>query len=85
MTLLSVLATIFGVVNGLANFPQIYKIFKRKSAKDISILTYILLIIGSIVWIFYGIEIKSFPVLIMNSLALFEFILIIIGVFLYGK
>ena len=85
MTLLSTLATIFGVVNGFANFPQIYKIFKTKKAGDLSVLTYIILTVGTIVWILYGIEIKNTPILIMNGLALFEFILIIIGMFLYGK
>ncbi len=85
MTILSTLATIFGIMNGFANLPQIYKIFKTKSAKDISPLTYIILTMGTIVWILYGIEIKNVPVLIMNSLSLFEFILIITGIFLYGK
>ena len=84
MTTLSILATIFGVINGFANFPQIYKIFKRKSAKDIAVSTYVILSLGSIVWILYGLEIMSTPVLVMNGLALFEFILILIGCYLYG-
>jgi uncharacterized protein with PQ loop repeat len=35
--LLESLATITGVVSSFAILPQIYRIFKRKSAKDISI------------------------------------------------
>ena len=85
MTLLSTLATIFGVINGFANFPQIYKIFKTKSAKDLSIATYILLTAGTIVWVLYGIEIMNVPILTMNGLALFEFIIILVGCYLYGK
>jgi len=85
MTLLSVLATIFGVVNGFANLPQIYKIFKTKKAKDLSITTYLILIMSSIVWIFYGIEIMNIPVLTMNGLALFEFVLILMDVIYMGK
>ncbi|MFH1501105.1 MAG: SemiSWEET family transporter [archaeon] len=85
MTLLSILATVFGVINGFANFPQIYKIFKRKSSKDIAVSTYLILSIGSIVWIFYGAEIKSIPVLVMNGLALVEFVFILIGCYLYGR
>jgi MtN3 and saliva related transmembrane protein len=84
MTLLATLATIFGIVNGFANLPQIYKIFKTKSAKDISITTYVILIVGSIVWVLYGIEIMNIPILTMNGLALFEFILILIGCYMYG-
>ncbi len=85
MTILSTLAVVFGVVNGVANFPQIYKIFKRKSAYDISILTYVALTIGSFIWILYGIEIMNFPILIMNGLAFIEFIAILIGCYLYGR
>lgn len=85
MTFLATLATIFGVINGFANFPQIYKIFKTKSAKDLAITTYMILSAGSIVWILYGIEIMNVPILIMNGLALFEFILILIGCYIYGQ
>jgi uncharacterized protein with PQ loop repeat len=46
MTLLSALATIFGIIMGFANFPQIYK---TKSAKDIAISTYLLLSLGSVI------------------------------------
>ena len=85
MSLLATLATIFGVFNGFANFPQIYKIFKTKSAKDLAVSTYAILTVGSIIWILYGIEIKNAPILIMNGLSLLEFIIIIIGCYLYGN
>ncbi len=85
MTLLATLATIFGIVNGFANLPQIYKIYKTKSAKDLSIITYIILTIGSIVWVLYGIEIMNIPILTMNGLALLEFIAILIGCYLYSR
>ncbi len=48
MTILSVLATISGSVMALAALPQIYKIFKRKSAKDISAISYFLFTVGGI-------------------------------------
>ena len=60
MTLLATLATIFGVINGFANFPQIYKIFKTKSANDLSLVTYLILTVGTIVWILYGLQIDEF-------------------------
>lgn len=85
MTILAVLATIFGTVGGLANFPQAYKIFKRKSAEDISILTYSILLIGAFIWILYGIEIRNFPVIITNIFGFINIGLVIIGCFLYGR
>jgi len=85
MTLLSILAAIFGAVSGIANLPQALKIFGRKSAKDISILTYSFLLAGAIIWIFYGIEIKNFPVIIANSLGTINIGLVVIGWILYGR
>jgi MtN3 and saliva related transmembrane protein len=85
ITILAILATIFGALGGIANFPQAYKIFKRKSAKDISILTYSLLLSGAIIWILYGIEIGNFPVIITNTLGAINIGLVVIGWFLYGR
>jgi MtN3 and saliva related transmembrane protein len=85
MTFLASLATIFGAGMGLANFPQVYKIFRRKSAKDISILTYCLLLSGAIIWVLYGIEISNFPIIIANSLGTISVFMIVVGWFLYGR
>jgi len=85
MTILSILATISGSLMALANFPQVYKIFKRKSAKDISAITYSVYIAGALIWLLYGIEIKSVPVLASNIIGIIASILILTGWFLYGR
>lgn len=85
MTTLSVLATLSGLAASGAMIPQIYKIFKRKSAKDISILTYTLLVAISIIWILYGIEIQNYPIIISNGIGTFFLLSVIIGWFLYGR
>lgn len=85
MTILSLLATIFGTIGGLANVPQAYKIFSRKSAKDVSVLTYLLVLSGSIIWIFYGLEINSFPITFANSLGAVCVASVLIGWFIYNK
>ena len=84
MTMLSILATIFGTIMGLANLPQAYKIFKRKSAKDISLLTFSILLIGSIIWVLYGIEIRNFPLIISNTFGAVGVALVVIGWVIYG-
>ena len=59
MNILPILTTIFGTLIGFAYFLQTYKIFKRKSAKDISIITYIFFIVGVVIWLIYGISISK--------------------------
>ena len=85
MTLLSILATIFGTIGGLANLPQWIKIFKRKSAKDISIITYSLVLLGSITWLLYGIEMKNFPLIISNVFGAINVGLVVVGWYKYGR
>ena len=85
MTILSVLATIFGTIGGLANLPQVYRIFKRKSAKDISIFTYSFLLIGGIIWVLYGLNIQSFPLVISNLIGSLSMLGVVVGWVLYGR
>ncbi|HZZ98797.1 MAG TPA: SemiSWEET family transporter [Candidatus Saccharimonadia bacterium] len=85
MTPLALLATVVGIFLGLANLPQALKIFQRKSAKDISAVTYLIVEFGSIIWILYGFEIHSWPIIIPNFLGLLASSLVLIGYLMYGK
>jgi|APSaa5957512622_1039677.scaffolds.fasta_scaffold53978_2 MtN3 and saliva related transmembrane protein len=85
MSILATLATAFGIGSGLFNLPQIIKIFQRKSAKDISVITYIGLLAGTVVWILYGLELNNMPIILTNGFAGASFILILLGCYLYGK
>ena len=85
MSFLSILAGAFGVINGLANIPQIIKIYRTKSAEDLSFITYGTLFVGTLVWILYGLEIRNAPILILNGIASVLFIIILIGLYLYGR
>jgi MtN3 and saliva related transmembrane protein len=66
MDLLITLTIIFGVAMSFGYFAQTYRIVKRKSAKDVSIWTYLLFSFGIIVWLIYGISINSSPIIISN-------------------
>jgi len=70
LTIVSILATIFGSLMSIAHFPQAYRIWKRKSSKDVSVITYSLFTAGTIVWTVYGIMLKQWPVTISYSIGL---------------
>lgn len=59
--------------------PQIYHIYKIKNAKSISVVSFILNIISSILMIIYGLLINKIPIIISNSMV---FIFSIIMLFL---
>lgn len=85
MSILTTLASISGVIGAIAVLPQVYKIFKRKSAKDIAILSYFIFLSSNIIWILYGFEIQSFPIIISSVIGGLNVILVIIGWALYGR
>ena len=66
MSVFSNLASIAGISMGLSSIPQIYKIYLRKSAADISIVTHVIIVLGAFIWMLYGFEIKSIPIIISN-------------------
>ena len=85
MTILASLATISGVFLGLGSLPQAIKIFRTKSARDIAPESYGIMVLGSFIWILYGLELKSPPIIIPNILGVILGTVILFGWFLYGK
>lgn len=85
MSTLETLAVIAGIVGAFAGIPQIIKIFQRKSAKDISAVTYTVVFFGAIIWILYGWELKNLPLLLSNSIGIIITTTILVGWYLYGR
>ena len=54
----------------LTYIPQIINIYKTKSAKDLSYLMIIMLIIGYIIFLAYGVLIMSIPLIVSISISL---------------
>ena len=52
----------------IAFLPQAIKVYKTKHTKDISLGMFLLLNIGMIIWLFYGLMITSLPIIISNSI-----------------
>jgi len=54
----------------IAYAPQAYKIFKEKSAKEVSLSMYLILLIGLILWLTYGFLIDSFAIKLANTITM---------------
>ena len=50
--------------------PQIVKVLKTKSAKDVSVVTLIQLMSGVCLWIIYGIHLKDAIIIVANAITL---------------
>jgi MtN3 and saliva related transmembrane protein len=62
---LAILTTIMGVLMSLGYYPQAYRMFKRKSAEDVSLLTFLIFAIGNVIWLLYGVQ-NGDPVIILG-------------------
>ena len=70
MDSITVLGLIGGTFTTASFFPQVFKTWKTRSAKDVSLFMFVLLSIGITFWIAYGFKIGSFPVIIANCVSL---------------
>jgi MtN3 and saliva related transmembrane protein len=61
----------------VAFIPQAVKVYKTKQTKDISLGMFSMLIAGFILWLWYGILLHSYPIIIANSIT------IIIAVYIF--
>jgi MtN3 and saliva related transmembrane protein len=66
-----------GTLTTLAFLPQAVKTWKTKSADDISLAMFLLLVTGIILWIVYGVLLHSLPLIIFNGITLAEAVVIL--------
>jgi MtN3 and saliva related transmembrane protein len=50
--------------------PQVIKVYKTKSTKDISLYMFLIFTIGTFCWLIYGILESSLPIIIANTITL---------------
>lgn len=65
-----IIGYIGGVMSSISFLPQVIKIWKTKSAEDLSMLTLIFLTSNITLWLTYGILINSTPLWLTNAIVL---------------
>ncbi len=85
MTPLYILATISGVFLAFSALPQAIKIFKAKSARDVSPIPYCITLVGGTIWVLYGLEIQNLPITLANIIGVVISVLVLVGWYLYGR
>jgi MtN3 and saliva related transmembrane protein len=83
MDLIIALGLIGATLTTVSFLPQLIKVFKTRSTKDISAGMFVLFVIDFFVWLIYGILIRDIPLIIANSFALGEAITILIFKIIY--
>jgi MtN3 and saliva related transmembrane protein len=66
----NILGLVAGSLTTLSFIPQVIKIWRSKHARDISSGMFSIFSLGVLLWLIYGIQIESLPVIIANALTL---------------
>ena len=64
------LGYIAGFFTTIAFLPQVIKVWKTKSTKDISIWMFLIFNLGVFLWLIYGILIKNYALIFANTITL---------------
>jgi MtN3 and saliva related transmembrane protein len=78
MDLTTLLGLIAGFLTTVAFVPQVVKIWKSKSAKDVSLITFGAFALGVLLWIVYGVIKQEPPIILWNAVTLLLAIAIIV-------
>jgi MtN3 and saliva related transmembrane protein len=63
-----ILGFIAGLFTTFSVIPQIIKIFRNKSARDISVIFSLMFVVGGLLWLSYGIVDRLVPVILWNTI-----------------
>jgi MtN3 and saliva related transmembrane protein len=64
------LGLIAGTLTTISFLPQLVKIVKNKSAKDVSLLMFLIFTLGILLWLVYGILTLTLAIIIANSVTI---------------
>jgi MtN3 and saliva related transmembrane protein len=77
MDFITIIGLTAAVFTTISLFPQLIKIWKTKSTKDISTGMFSLFCGGVFLWFIYGMLVGDMPIIIANSLAFIQAIVIL--------
>lgn len=58
------------VCTTIAFVPQLARVYRLKSARDISLAMFLVFSVGELLWLLYGVFIHSMPVVLANAVTL---------------
>jgi Uncharacterized conserved protein len=73
-----ILGLIAGFLTTVAYVPEVIKVFSTKDTKGISLMWLLTLLIGALLWFYYGVLIISIPVMAANGVSAFLILLLIL-------
>jgi MtN3 and saliva related transmembrane protein len=80
-----ILGLVAGFFTTFAVVPQIMRVYKLKSAREISILYNTMMLLGILLWLVYGIILGLVPIIIWNIIGAILVLLLLLAKLKYGR
>ena len=80
-----IIGSMAAMLTSLSFIPQILRVHKHKSAKDVSPVTLFQLSLGVSLWIVYGMHLENAVIIAANSVTLATLIILLFLYFSYGR
>ena len=68
--IINLIGTAAAVCTTIAFVPQLVRVYRLKTARDISLIMFTVFSLGEFLWFLYGIFIHSLPVILANAITL---------------
>ncbi|MCK9531531.1 MAG: SemiSWEET transporter [Gammaproteobacteria bacterium] len=85
MDTLNTLGLVAGSLTTLAFVPQVVKIWRTRSADDISTVMFLLFSTGVLLWLLYGIVLNALPVIVANGVTLVLAVMVLVLKFRFRR
>lgn len=78
--MLEFIGYIAATLTTISFLPQTIKVIRTKNTQSISLYMYVIFALGVIMWLWYGILLQSFPMILANSITI-----VLAGIILWYK
>lgn len=85
MSWIEVMGFVSGALIITSLVPQIVRVFRLKSAQEISLLFTVLMLVGTIGWLIYGVSLQLKPVMVWNAIGTVFTSILIYAKMKYGR
>lgn len=69
MSLVTLIGMISAVLTTGAFVPQALKTIRSRSTEDLSLLTFLMMFSGTLLWLVYGMQINDLPLIVANAIS----------------
>ena len=81
MPMLELFMVVVAIAEPLMTIPQIFELYSPQGSKGVSLATWLLYLVASIMWLLYGIKCRNTPLILSGGLWVIMEAVVVVGIF----